>query len=178
MATAHHLLHWPCPLNRLVETLIDEPLADPGIVIAMKDVKDCRVISSAWEGGKRRVDLAVLLDPPIPAALANLLKPESLGWTQWGVWDPATGIYAVKIEPNTLKNLLRLGMRSHLTDNGDGTSTQDMTLTASCDFPLLGTVMEKFALSRIWESLRNQFDEESPRLTAETAQATKKKMRA
>ncbi len=178
MATARHLLHWPCPLNRLVETLIDEPLADPGIVIAMKDVKDCKIISGEWKDGKRRVDLAVLLNPPIPAALANLLKPENMGWTQHGLWDPATGIYAVRIEPNTLKNLLRLGMRSHLTDNGDGTSTQDMTLTANCDFPLLGGVMEKFALAKIWESLQNQFDEESPRLAAETARSRIKKMRA
>ncbi len=167
MATTHHILQWPCSLERLVNLLIHDPLADPGIVKAMKDVKDCVVLSGDWVDGKRKVDLSLTLDPPVPVALRNLLPKEKLGWVQRGLWDPKKGLYTVKIEPHTLKNLLKISMRSHLYEKEDGTATQDMYLYAECEIPVLGSILEKFALTKIWESLKDQFDEEAPGLEAE-----------
>lgn len=162
-------LLWPCDVAIAIQKVVYEPIENPAIVEAMKDVTSCDVLLSEWRKGVYVTELDVRMNPPVPAALRSLLKPQKMGWVQHAAFTPETGLYDVRVVPHMFANVLKVEKLSRFEAIGPGRSRQAMRFRADCAIPLVGAMMETFILQKLLESLQDQFAKTSAELAQKPA---------
>lgn len=132
----------------------------------MKDVKDAKVLRDEIQDGVHFVVLDIQSDASIPKALQGLIKPEMIGWKQFGKWNISTGDYRVDVEPNFFKDVVKIQVNSTNAPRNGAKPGIDMhiRMETRVDVPLLGKLAETVINQKVMDSLVTQFKKDITRL--------------
>jgi hypothetical protein len=152
-----HELNWPCSLKDAIYQVVFEPPENPAVVESMQDVESVTVLNEEWVDGVHISKMDIRMDPPIPRMLKSLLKNKPLGWIQDARWYPDKSEFVVNVIPHILPGLVKVHKLSIFTSRGEKQAHQDISLSATCDIPLVGTAFERFILGKLMDSINEKF---------------------